>query len=302
MLKIVDVSQWNVITDWALLKANVSAILIKSSQGVIEDPTFRIKFAGAQSVGLRAGIWHFYQPDMDANQQIIAFLKIFSSLIPSQKPGWIGLDCEESTWVDDQGIKHTIVPPSIATYSAGLAQWLVAIEAATGITPTVYTRASWWDVWVTPGQWSKYPVWVAHYGVIKPTLPRDWVAAGKWQIWQWGESQTPGIQTPVDSDWFDGTEEDLDVLFGIGAAPITPAPVIPVTPEIILFKVQITAPTLNKRTGPGTKYPVVAQLKAGDQVNVTEIAGDSCWFRDADGNYFAAHYMGENFVEVIWSV
>jgi GH25 family lysozyme M1 (1,4-beta-N-acetylmuramidase) len=302
VLKIVDVSQWNVITDWALLKESCEGILIKSSQGIVEDPTFRLKFAGSKSNDMRVGIWHFYQPDMDWKIQADAFLKIYNSLPASQKPPWIGLDCEESAWVDDKGVKHTDLPPSVAIYSAGLAQWLITIVVETKITPTIYTRASWWNQWVTPGHWNIYPLWVAHYGVVKPTLPRDW-AGNQWQFWQWGESQTPGIKMPVDSDWFDGTEEELDVLFGIGAVPITPAPVVPTPPPLatILFKVEITAPTLNKRTGPGTKYPVVAQLKAGDQVNVTEIAGDSCWFRDADGNFFAAHYMGENFVEVIWS-
>ena len=220
---------YNTITDYALLKQNVSAILIKSSQGVLEDKTFRDKLAGAQAVGLRAGVWHFYHPDMGASQQIVAFLKIYSSLAASQKPGWIGLDCEESTWwetPEDGGekIKHTVLPPSVASYSAWLAQWLTAVEAATGIIPTIYTRASWWNQWVTPGQWGKYPLWVANYGVTKPTLPRDWT--GKpWSLWQWGTSQTPGIKTPVDSDWFDGTEAQLDVLFKVTPSPATPPPV-----------------------------------------------------------------------------
>ena len=65
MLKIVDVSMYNTITDYALLKQNVSAILIKSSQGVLEDKTFRDKLAGAQAVGLRAGVWHFYHVIFD---------------------------------------------------------------------------------------------------------------------------------------------------------------------------------------------------------------------------------------------
>ena len=175
MLKIVDVSLYNAVTDWSLLKANVSAVLIKSSQGTVEDKTFRDKLVNAQAIGMRVGIWHFYHPDMEWKPQADKFLAIYNSLV--KKPRWIGLDCEESSWKDNDGVMHTVLPPDVGKYSAWLAQWLAAVQAATGITPAIYTRATWWDQWVTPGQWGRYPLWVAHYGVVKPTLPNGWTCA-----------------------------------------------------------------------------------------------------------------------------
>ena len=224
MLKIVDISLYNTVTDWTLLKANAAAVLIKCGQGTMEDPKFRTNLAGAQKAGLRVGIWWFYHPDMAAQLQIDKFVSIYNSL--TVKPLWISLDVEESAWVDDQGTRHVVLPPSIETYSAWLAQWLATVEDATGVRPAIYTRASWWDQWVKPGQWGKYPLWVANYGVAKPLLPRDW--AGKlWLFWQYGTTTTPGILTPVDSDWFDGTEADLDKVFGIKMPVVPPAPLPP---------------------------------------------------------------------------
>lgn len=233
MLKVIDVSQYNVISDHALLKKNVSAVLIKSSQGNWEDPTFRDKLAREQAVGQRVGIWHFYHPDMQASQQIDKFLNIWHSL--AQKPGKIALDCEEVNWneklPDGTLLRHTILPPNINTYSIWLTQWLAAVENDTGVVPDIYTRATWWNPWVlksktivnntTLPDWSHYGLWVANYGVSKPALPRDWKT---WLFWQWGTSLTPGVTTPVDSDWFDGTEKELDAVFKMQVPAPTPVP------------------------------------------------------------------------------
>lgn len=246
MLKVIDVSQYNNITDHALLKQNAFAVLIKSSQGNWEDPTFRDKLAKERAVGQRVGIWHFYHPSMQAKDQIEKFLNIWHSL--AQKPGKIALDCEESSWneiVDGKKVTHTIFPPNVNTYSIWLAQWLAAVEEDTKIIPDIYTRATWWNPWVLPSKtvvnnttlpdWSHYGLWVANYGVSKPSLPRDWKT---WLFWQWGTSLTPGIQTPVDSDWFDGTEAQLDAVFKLQTpAPPSPDP----TPEPTGDLVELTA-------------------------------------------------------------
>lgn len=215
MLKLVDISTYNTVTSWPLLKAAVSGVLIKCGQGLNEDSHFREHYAGALSLGMRVGIWWFYHPDMTAQPQVDKFMAIWNSL--AVKPTVIHLDCEESAWVDTIGVRHTILPPNSGTYSVWLASWLAQVEALTGITPGIYTRATWWDLWVTPGQWSKYPLWVAHYGALKPTLPLAWKT---WQFWQIGTELTPGILTPVDADRFDGTEAQLDAVFGV--KPVNP--------------------------------------------------------------------------------
>ena len=80
MLKMVDVSQYNIITNHVLLKQNASAVLIKSGQGTVDDPTFRDKLTKEQAVGQRTGPWHFYHADIPAQLQIDTFLKIWNSL------------------------------------------------------------------------------------------------------------------------------------------------------------------------------------------------------------------------------
>lgn len=51
---------------------------------------------------------------------------------------------------------------SSATIVNGVRRWLERVEAATGVRPIVYT--SW-------GFWSRYPLWVANYGVQCPEAP-----------------------------------------------------------------------------------------------------------------------------------
>lgn len=306
MLKVVDVSLYNIIGDYALLKQSVSAILIKSSQGTVEDPTFRAKLAGSRGAGLRAGIWHFYHPDMPAQPQIDAFMKIWKSLDP--KPGWIGLDCEESTWfetIDGENIKHTVLPPSVGAYSAWLEQWLSTVESRTGIIPTVYTRLSWWNQWVSPStKWSHYPLWVANYGVTKPMLPRDWKT---WQFWQWGTSLTLGVKTAVDSDWFAGSEQDLDKLFNIPTVivptVVIPEPVpqeeppAPPPPPLMLFEASVVVDALNVRTGPGTNYTRTGQISQGETVQVSALSGREVWFQIGPGRWVAGRFNGDEYVK-----
>jgi hypothetical protein len=67
--------------------------------------------------------------------------------------------------------------------------------------------------------------------VFVPWLPIDWKV---WTFWLWCTSLTPGIKTAVDSDWFDGTEAQVDEIFKMpapvvivpGTIPV-PAPVTP---------------------------------------------------------------------------
>ena len=276
MLKIVDVSQYNTITDYTLLGQNVSAVLIKSSQGVVEDRTFRAKYAGATGDGIRTGIWHLYHPDMDAKSQIVKFLAIYNSLSP--KPGWIGLDCEPSRYLDEDGNWIIINPPGITQYSLWVMQWLQAIELETRIIPRVYTCVGWWNQWVLPSKtvigtttlpnWSHYPLWVAYYSTrIAPWLPRDWAG---WEFWQRGVTVTPGIATAVDTDWYNGDEVGLDTIFGTAATPTPVAPVAPVNDNEIATAVVNSYNGLRVRSGPDVSYAHLRSLSFGAFIQIYE--------------------------------
>lgn len=273
MLKMVDVSQYNVINNYELLARNVSAILIKCGQGVREDITFRNKYDNSLKVGLRTGIWFFYHPDMEAKPQIDKFISIYNLL--DIKPRWIGLDVEESSYyetVDNKLVSHTVLPPSTVSYSAWIWQWLIEVERLTGVVPAVYTRATWWNIWVSGNvKWSKYPLWVANYGVSKPTLPKDWKT---WQFWQRGTSIVPGILTAVDTDWFDGTEKELDAVFGLNTSSSSNT-----IPESVVNPTGTVTARIGLRvhTEPSIYSPKLRTLTYGSQIEIFETQGD--WYR-----------------------
>lgn len=77
-----------------------------------------------------------------------------------------------------------------------------------------------------------------------------------------------------------------------GKKPKPPAP---------LFKVRIKDSVelgLNVRSGPGTLYPIVGNLKAGEKVEVIGIDGATIWLQTAKG-FIALRYEGNDFVEIL---
>ena len=230
-----DVSKYNIITDWNLFSSVVDMILIKSSQNQYQDPTFAEKIIKAREYKMRIGIWHFLQPDVNGTVQAKFFIDLYRKLL-FKPPTY--LDVEEIHYwtTDENGNRKEILvlPPSKEAHTLWIMQWLIYVEAETGLTPGIYTRASWWNQWVirsntsfkyngvtykTP-DWSRYDLWVANYDAATPYLPKDWK---KWLIWQYGASKVPGvISGDVDSDIYNGTVEDLDFHYGFITDPTQP--------------------------------------------------------------------------------
>lgn len=73
----------------------------------------------------------------------------------------------------------------------------------------VYTAAGWWETFMGP-QEVQADLWVAHYGVERPLIPRSWHGAGP-RFWQHtGEGSCPGIKGRVDLNVFYGGSSDFE--------------------------------------------------------------------------------------------
>ena len=89
------------------------------------------------------------------------------------------------------------LPPE--QYAAELAAFVQTIATQTGEYPIIYTSASQWQRLVGAGHDDLFrlcPLWVAHYDVQTPTLPRVWTAYWLWQYTNSGS--VDGIAGPVD--------------------------------------------------------------------------------------------------------
>jgi len=81
--------------------------------------------------------------------------------------------------------------------------WLGRVEDALGHKPIIYTNNSSWQATgnTTEFAFAGDPLWVAHWGVIAPTVPASFWAGNGWSAWQYSSSgHVRGIKGRVDLD------------------------------------------------------------------------------------------------------
>jgi lysozyme len=214
----IDISKWQRDIDWPQVKASgLSFVYVKATEGaLITDPCFTKHWAGAKAAGLLRGAYLFYRCDQDPVQQAALFAKTLGADSGEMPPA---LDVEDA--------KSKV---EAATRIQGVAACLNEIERLLGRHPIIYTAPYYWqnNLCDAAGQ---YPAWSAHYALWEanyttgksPWLPPGW---SEWKIWQYTDKgQVPGIAGNVDSDWFNGTPDDLLKWLGRSAtvAHTTPA-------------------------------------------------------------------------------
>jgi lysozyme len=211
-IKGVDVSYYQGNVSWSQVKAAGHAFaIVRVSDGLnYPDTRWTQNWSGTKSAGLVRGAYQFFRPSQDAGLQaklVIDKLAALGGLEPGDLPPVLDLETDDG------------LAPSIVVMKAQ--KWLTAIELATGVKPIVYTAAFMSSVIGT--HLSAYPLWVANYGVICPTMPSGWT---DWQFWQSGDSgNVSGIKGGVDTDLFNGTLAQLQTYTVKNAPPpATPPP------------------------------------------------------------------------------
>lgn len=183
----IDVSRYQGKMDWEKAKnAGVKFAFIKATEGLnYTDPQYRQNVNGAKDAGIPFGIYHFWRSTvapisqcdnimraydyLDDDVPIVLDVEVFDGLTPSQNKGILQLLI--------QGIFDRV-----------------------NFLPTIYTRKSIWDANVEEySRWKELPLWVAHYGVSKPAIPRDWQ---DWMVWQY-TSNGSGVEYGTEKDNID---------------------------------------------------------------------------------------------------
>lgn len=101
----------------------------------------------------------------------------------------------------------------------------------------------------------------------------------------------------VDVNVFPGTLDELKAWMGIEEPPAAEPQPEPEPADNSLHLV-VTATALNVRSGPGTHYPIVDQLKAGERVTAVDLGGADCWIEIAPGQWAAVQVGGTRFMQV----
>ena len=194
----IDVSHYQGRVNWSAVKAAGCAFAFaKATEGTgVTDPYFAANWAEMKAAGLARGAYHFFRPAEDAAQQAAHFLSTVQ-LAPGDLPPV--LDVETSDNVSNSALV------------GGVQIWLDAVEPVAGVTPIIYTAASFWDAHLD-NQFGAYPLWIAHYTAApSPSpLPSGWT---NWAFWQYSQSlHIDGVGGAADHDYFNGTAEDLQAL------------------------------------------------------------------------------------------
>lgn len=203
----IDVSGYQPNTDWPKVKASGRAFaIVKATENTgYVNPYFKQDWAGIKSVGMLRGAYHYFHADTDPIAQANHFLTTMGPLDDDDLPGV--LDLEEA------------MGQSSATIAKRALAWLEHVEKATGKTPIIYTGPSFWDTNVAAPGFTKYPLWIANYGVMCPSVPGEWKT---FQLWQYTSTgPVPGVQgSNVDKNIFNGSLADLMALANGGSRRI----------------------------------------------------------------------------------
>ncbi|MBF9142713.1 glycoside hydrolase family 25 protein [Hymenobacter properus] len=200
----IDVSAYQGRIDWPEVARNkVRFAFIKASEGAtMRDVRFARNWREARKAGVLCGAYHYFQPNRDGQVQADLFARTVP-LAPGDLPPV--LDVEAPNFHD------------VAVLRREVARWLRLIEAHYGVRPILYSNHSFYKRHLA-GHFDNYPLWLAHYEVERPAMPRK-----KWIIWQHSdEAYVPGIRGVVDFNVFQGNFEELQAL-RVPAPPKAPA-------------------------------------------------------------------------------
>lgn len=181
MLKGIDISNLNGTVDMGIIK-NVgnSFIVAKCTEGSsFIDSYYAKNIANAKALGMLAGAYHFarFTNVSDATTEA----NFFITNCKAASPDFVTLDFEQS------GISGDMTNACLT--------FLNAISSVAQ--PIIYCNPSYINSYLNSNI-TKYPLWIANYGVSSPSTP----LFGSYAIWQYSESATlSGISGYLDLNY-----------------------------------------------------------------------------------------------------
>jgi lysozyme len=191
----IDVSRHNGLVNWTKVKQSGQYFAFaKASEGLTwKDPKFADNLQRARDAALPIGAYHFYRPSLSGQEQARNFLDAYAPQAGDLLPV---CDLEDFDGGDPREFVNEV------------RGWVDTVSGAIGgDKPIIYTSASFWRKIGNPDDFRDHPLWVAHYGVSAPALPRPWTA---WTVWQHSDSGVvSGVTGNCDVNWFAGAADEL---------------------------------------------------------------------------------------------
>jgi GH25 family lysozyme M1 (1,4-beta-N-acetylmuramidase) len=206
----VDVSRFQGPIDWpAVAGAGIRFAFVQASRGsgadctvkpgqCGADPLFASNRVAAEANGIRVGAYHRAfaagGTPADARADAIAELNVFLAGVGSLQSG------ELVPVIDVETPFSGMTAASLRTW---IRVWVKKVTKRLGRKPMIYTNASSWAATGNTLEFAKakYPLWVAEWGVSRPSVPASNWAGHGYSVWQYSSSGTvAGISGRVDQD------------------------------------------------------------------------------------------------------
>lgn len=271
----IDISKYNVITDYKQMAKEVSNVIIRIGyrsyeKGLItEDPSFQKHIANCLGYGMNIGIYFYDQSinEQEAIEQaewLLKKIKGYTIKLP------VFIDSEYSN-EDHNGRADNI---SASQRTKNIIAFCNTIKNA-GYVAGVYSSDSFYknSNWIDYSKLkNNYLIWCARYNTIPPTID-------KYDIWQNGSNMF---------SWANGAI-DTNIIYNIKQnTVITTSEKSNETPICVLGR--ITAGSLNVRSIPSTAGIVIKTYKKGTIVPLSAYVNTG-WYKCGNDEYISAQYV-----------
>jgi lysozyme len=191
----IDVSHWQGLINWdAVRNAGIRFAFAKATEGTgFVDSRFSRNLSEMRRVGIVRGAYHFGHPNVSAAAQAQHFVNVVRNANGGTVRGVLQL-CLDLEVTDGR------TPAQVWAWTQN---FIAEVQRLTGRPGIIYTSPSFWTTRVgNPTSNLNCPLWIAHWGVSSPTVPRAWSGVG-WAFWQYTSTgRVSGVNGNVDRDWF----------------------------------------------------------------------------------------------------
>jgi GH25 family lysozyme M1 (1,4-beta-N-acetylmuramidase) len=230
--------------DWAALKGQIDFLIMRAHYGTTIDTQFANYWPASKATGFRTGAYGFLLPNQSVDSQIDAAAQAIKSIggfqsgdmgfyADAENPrAWLKLPrnaklsakLRQQTMRDIVKSWHTAMP-NATTRMDFLLAYLKGVKEKTGSTPGLYVSPGFLkQVFTDLTPLADTPLWIAHWNVKTPAVPLPWSANNpQYELWQdLGDAwAVPGInggkKNKADRDWFPGSIDDFNKIFGTPA-------------------------------------------------------------------------------------
>jgi hypothetical protein len=193
-IKAIDLSQYNVITDYKAMANEIQYVGIRvgyrgGTTGVIvEDKLFKTHIENCITNGIKNIFCYFYDQSINEQEAIEQANWVLDKIKPYNVTLPIYIDSEAMK--DHSGRADNISKEQRTKNIIAFCNTIINANKIVG----VYASNSWFQSMVNFDQIKHFNIWCARYSTQKPTIP-------KYDIWQYGSEQFIWGQKPIDVNW-----------------------------------------------------------------------------------------------------